>query len=195
MNKVLLVLAILILIQVGQSQEASRLFTLSETTSDKLLEIEGDTVRVKGFVESGNTNATGINFLVFKDSSFQCITFARYTRNFKDGLPVDLYAEKWIEVTGKMENYRGNPQIKLTDPKQVKIIKAPAPVVPEVKPSVAETEATEPDVEKKAEVVEPAASEEPEAETKVEDKGPKLEVVNGVEAVDWRLYFPSGKGK
>lgn len=165
-------------------QDIKHVFNLSETNSNKLLEAEGDTVKVKGFVESTNKNTTGIQFLQFKDIDFQCVTFARYVRLFEKP-PIDLYKEKWIEVTGEIENYRGKPQIKLTSPDQITILKQPAPVAKK-------TVNTEPPpAEKKPEKV--ATPIQQVVKKKPAPKEPVLEEIDGVPAIDWRKYFPPDK--
>ena len=167
------------------SQEAGRLFVLSETTLDKLLEYEDEAIRIKGFVETTNKNATNINFLNFKGSEFQCVTFARYLRNFEKQ-PMDLYKEKWVEVSGKIYKYRGKPQIHLTDPEQVTIIDQPAPAAN--KAVVAESKQSEQATEE-----EPKLPVEPVVKAQPKPNEPVLEVIDGVPAIDWRKYFPSAK--
>lgn len=187
----LYILINLTLLNLAYSQDAKRLFVLSETSADKMLEVEGETVRVKGFVETTNKNATGIHFLNFKGPDFQCVTFARYVRNFEKP-PMDLYKEKWIEVTGEIQNYRGNPQIRLTDPTQVKILDQPAPVkqvATTTTPSQPKEEEEKPTSEKAIVEVEPVVEEPP------KPNEPVVEVINGVPAIDWRQYFPSDQTK
>ena len=166
------------------AQDAIRLIKLSETESAKILEAEGEKVRVSGYVESTRTNATGIHFLHFQDTDFVCVTFPQFLDQFGEKPPSEQYVEKWIEVSGEIQNYRGTPQIRLTSSDQVKTI--PAPPVP--KPVVEEPE-------KVAETKEEGTEEKPKPEetpTPKEKKnsGRALEVVNGVEALDWRKYFP-----
>lgn len=160
---------------------ATKLIDLEEVSELKILEDEGEAVRVRGFVERTNTNATGINFLDFKGTDFVCVTFGRHLSSFPDGGPAEIYNEKWIEVSGKIENYRGNPQIRIESPDQVKIIDEPAPKPPEPEPVVVVEEP------KKEEVVKPKPAPAPEPVAK---DGRQLEMVNGVPAVDWRKYFP-----
>lgn len=169
-------------------EDASTLIELETTPAAKILESEGEKATVRGFVEDTNTNATGIHFLNFRNSEFVCVTFARYLSAFEKG-PAEAYLEKWIEVTGEIENYRGSPQIKLLSPDQVKIIDRPAPAkapelteeAPSEDPAMADTENAEPDAPEVKAV----------GDVEMEDIPPGTEVVNGVPALDWRKYFPT----
>lgn len=194
-NYILALAAIVIIPLHLSGQTASKLVDLQEVSKEQLLEDEGKTLRIKGFVERTNSNATGINFLNFKGSDFQCITFARYIRNFDEGAPVDIYKETWIEVTGVIENYRGNPQIKLTDPKQVKILPAPKPPKPVVitKTQPTSTDQTKKDTEQAEEEADAATVPIVNLKPEPGEKAPVVEIIDGVPALDWRTYFPSGK--
>ena len=165
------------------AQDATRLFKLGEAESAKILETEGESVRVMGYVESTRTNATGIHFLHFQDADFVCVTFPQFLDQFGEEPPSKQYAEKWIEVSGEIQNYRGTPQIRLTSPDQVKLIAAP----PVPKPVVEEPEKVADPKEEETEVPKPEEAPKPKEEKKT---GPVLEVIDGVEALDWRKYFP-----
>lgn len=175
-------------------EEASTLIDLETTPAAKILESEGEKATVRGFVEDTNTNATGIHFLNFRNSEFVCVTFARYLSAFEKG-PADAYLDKWIEVTGEIENYRGSPQIKLLSPEQVKIIDKPAPAetpditntddAPPADPAMADTGSNQPDTPEVKAV----------GDVEMEDIPPGTEVVNGVPALDWRKYFPTAPQK
>ncbi|MDF1814467.1 MAG: hypothetical protein P1V20_19835 [Verrucomicrobiales bacterium] len=161
-----------------------KLIDLGKVPAEKILEDEGETVRVRGFVTSTSTNATGINFLDFKDTDFVCVTFGRFVSNFTDGPPAEVYKEKWIEVSGEIQNYRGAPQIRVESPEQVKILAEPPPPPPEPDPSPEMAKE-----EKKEEVVKKPEPE-PEVAPEKAEKGRELEVIDGVPALDWRKYFP-----
>ena len=166
------------------AQEATKLMKLTERSTAELLEDEGEKVRVLGFVDETRKNATGIHFLEFKDSDFVCVTFARYAKEF-EGPPSEIYKEKWLEVTGEIENYRGNPQIKLLTPDQVKIVPGPPPPKPvvEVAKTDGKGEPGEEEEKPKEEEVKPVVA-------KKEPEGPVVEIIDGVQALDWRKYFP-----
>jgi len=168
-------------------EPATRRIELAKTPAAQILEEEGNTVRVSGFVESTQVNATGIHFLRFRDSEFTCVTFARHVKDFPGGPPSEAYKEKWIEVTGLIENYRGKPQIKLTLPDQVKIIEAPAPPPVAQTPPPAKPPVDAPDKEAgKPKTGDPA----PVVKAPEAKPGRVVEIIDGVEALDWRKYFP-----
>lgn len=162
-------------------ETATKLIELDSVPEAKILEDEGELIRVIGFVSSTNVSASGINFINFADTDFVCVTFGRHVGNFPDGQPADIYKEKWLEVSGEIENYRGKPQIRIESPDQVKIVDAPPPKPPEPEP--APVEVVE---EKKPEEPKP----EPAKPEPVKIEGRELEVVNGIPAIDWRKYFP-----
>ncbi len=185
----------------AQEPAPAKLILLAETPAEKILDKyeEGDAIRVQGYVERTHINATGIHFVNFKDNSFECVTFARFLTAFPDAKgPADLYLEKWIEVSGPLENYRGNPQIKITSPDQVTVIDKPTPTEPDTPAPAEDDTADEPGIEEMAaedkeddspESVVPALS------TAATPDTPALEEVDGVPAIDWRKYFPSGLKK
>lgn len=160
------------------------------TDSAALLANEGNEAIVTGKVTSTGSSASGINFLNFDGSDFVCVTFARNLGAFTEGSPVELYDGELIEVTGRIEMYRGSPQIKLESPDQVKILKSETPE-PEPVPEAPEMVETE----------EPAAKPEAPAPTPEDDKSaalqpptatdPDVELVDGQPPVDWRKYFPN----
>jgi hypothetical protein len=164
-----------------------KVIKVEAATSEQILENEDVSVRVQGFVEATRINATGIHFLDFKGSDFICVTFAGFVEKFPDGPPAEFYKEKWVEVTGKIQNYRGTPQIRLESPDQVKILDQPSPPPP-APPQVTEA-AKEP--ETKAAI--PAPKEKPATPNLPPTR--ELEVINGVPALDWRKYFPESSSR
>lgn len=180
----------------SQDSVASKRIELSKTSSEQILQDEGNTVAITGFVKSTQVNAAGIHFLEFKDNAFSCVTFARNVKNFPDGPPSEVYKEKWVEVTGPIEKYRGQAQMQLASPDQVKIIDAPAPpAMTEKVPAGSEDQtalnASEAPKTEAPKTEEPAA----EAITPVvaappAQPGRVVEVIDGVEALDWRTFFP-----
>ena len=167
----------------GQGDEVHKLVDLTTTSLEQILEDEGEIIRVKGFVASTRTNATGIHFLEFKNTEFVCVTFGRQLGAFTEGAPSEIYRDKWLEVTGEIEKYRGLPQIRLTSPDQVKVLDEPKPVDPpkETPPVIEEVTSNEVEVEVVTKPTPPLNS---------SVNGRELEVVDGVPAVDWRKYFP-----
>ena len=177
----------------ASGQDAVKVHKLSERSSEDILADEGLKVRVMGFVDRTNQSATGIHFLDFKDSDFVCVTFPQYLGAFGEAPPKEAYLEKWIEVTGKIENFRGKPQIRLTSPDQVKVVPGPPPPKPpEPKKDPEPTEEKDRETREKKEN---------ESEAQVEAETSKLpqpkekpnrvvEVIDGVQAIEWRKYFP-----
>ncbi len=160
-----------------------KVIKLEAVSSEQILENEEVIVRVQGFVEATRVNATGIHFLDFKGSDFVGVTFAGFVEKFPDGPPSEFYKGKWVEITGKIQNYRGTPQIRLESPDQVKILDQPLPPAP-VAPQVAEAAPKEPETKEPK----PAPQEKPPVSSPTSTR--ELEVINGVPALDWRKYFP-----
>ncbi len=168
----------------AQEEAADRpVVQLEGVTIGELLQREGESVTVRGFVESTRTNAAGIHFLQFRGSEFVCVTFARFVKEFEEGPPSEIYADKWLEVSGEIEDYRGTPQIKLLSPGQVRVIDAPPPPPPAVAEMEDEREEMPEAEEEKPEDVSPVVVESAPG-------GPVVEVIDGVRALDWRKYFP-----
>lgn len=66
--------------------------------------------------------------------NFTAIIFKEGLAKFKSlGVesPEQHFKEKQIRVTGKIESYRGHPQIRIEDPKQIEIVKPPAGASPQ----------------------------------------------------------------
>lgn len=154
---------------------------IAATDTETLKAREGDTVVVTGLIDRTGKAAAGINFLNFKDSEFVCVTFAQQVANFEDGAPADIFKGKWVEVRGKIEIFKGKPQIRLEDPSQITVIEAPSTTAePKPKPPSA---AVDPEPEPAPVLEAPKIAANPAATA-----GPEL--VNGEPPVDWRNYFP-----
>ncbi|MEO0415449.1 MAG: hypothetical protein AAF226_10915 [Verrucomicrobiota bacterium] len=182
-NVIFFLFACLLMVPATHAQSSGKLLKVWQHDTEKLLEYEEEEVRIQGFVKSTNVNQTGIHFINFDGSEFVCVTFGRYLTNFAEGPPTEIYNEKWIEVSGTLQNYRGTPQIRLTSPNQVKIIEAPELPKPETNVTETTTEQTG-DADA---VVEVAAEEETKPEA---PQGPVVEVIDGVQAIEWRQFFP-----
>jgi len=163
------------------------------TETELLNALEGETRTVRGIIDSASTNVTGVHFLRFRDSSFVGIIFPRFLPNFPGGTPSRRYSGKVVAVTGELELYRGARQIQLRHPDQIEILEdAPPPPAPKAEPETeAEASSTAPAEEANASQAAPPDNAEPAGEeTEEAQEEPDLEVVNGVPAIDWRLYFP-----
>lgn len=83
----------------------------------------GKTVIVRGTIaRTSKAQGSGHHFLNFDGSELTAICFAEDLKNFADGLPAELYRDRTVELTGTLEIYREKLQIKLRDPKQIRII-------------------------------------------------------------------------
>lgn len=85
---------------------------------------EGQRITVTGNVSDTGISSSGLHFVNFESSKFTLVTFAQDVPLFGEGGPAGLYAGKSIEVTGVIELYKGQPQIKLTSPAMIKVIAA-----------------------------------------------------------------------
>lgn len=84
----------------------------------------GKTATVHGKVKSASVSKSGIHFLNFYSSNVVVVCFKQDAKKFDSGGPAKLWNNKEIEVTGKLENYKGKPQIKITQPTQVRLASA-----------------------------------------------------------------------
>jgi hypothetical protein len=88
----------------------------------------GREVTVHGTVGStGVSSRSGHQFLNFANSELTAVCFAPDVAKFTEGKPADVFKGKRVELTGKLEVYRGKLQIKLGTPEQIKVVDFPAP--------------------------------------------------------------------
>ncbi len=177
-----LLMALTASISAQESTSSAPAEVIPVTETEALVAREGQPVRVRGYVETARVNATGIHFLNFRDTGFVCVTFPRNLARFSGGLPAERYGEKWVELTGTLELYRGDPQIKLEDPSQIAIVEAP-PEAPEPIASAEEPTHSETTQETNT----------PGESAPVAPPEPGAELVNGQPPVDWRRFFPPAK--
>lgn len=92
----------------------------------------GKTVTIYGKVSRTGKSSSGHNFLNFSGAEVTVACLKDDVAKFKNGAPADVFDEETVEVTGKVELFKGKPQIKLTDPAQIKVVKVTAggPVKP-----------------------------------------------------------------
>ncbi len=81
----------------------------------------GKTATVHGKIKSTSVSKSGIHFLNFYSSNVVVVCFKNDVKKFEGGGPAKLWNNKEIEVTGKLELYKGKPQIKITAPAQVRL--------------------------------------------------------------------------
>jgi len=86
---------------------------------------------VFGKVTGTGEAKSGISFLNMDGSKFTVVTFKEHFPRFEGGQsPAKLYKGKEVEVTGEIFEYRQTPksspqpEIKLTDPAQIKVIES-----------------------------------------------------------------------
>ena len=91
--------------------------------------VKGKVAKVKDWDGKGDATK-GINFIDLEGKQFTLLVFAADYEKFPSR-PAELYKDKTLEVTGKLELHKEKWQIKATSPDQVKIVEAPAPAAPE----------------------------------------------------------------
>ncbi|MEO0447931.1 MAG: hypothetical protein AAF191_17820, partial [Verrucomicrobiota bacterium] len=185
-------------------QEPAETIEIGTHEMEKLKTFENEIISVVGHIVGTDMNATGIHFVRFRGSDFVAITFPRFLPNFPSP-PSEAYTEGFVRVTGKIELYRGKPQVRFERPEELEVLDfsqwAKGRNLTDLEKSLAEVapsgleEAPLASVEgEPTEADEPSASlAETEEETSPavpEDAGPLVEVVNGKPALNWRLYFP-----
>lgn len=106
---------------------------LEATATKELVAKEGQKVIVYGHTENSAKSASGANFVNFKGAEFFLVTFQSDLAQFPGGEPFEQFDGKRVAVEGVISIYRDKPQIKLTRPDQVRILKEE-----EVFPPVAE---------------------------------------------------------
>ncbi len=110
---------------------------IDSTNAEELKASVNQTVTVKGKVvkatdwDGRGNPEKGINFINLAGDQFTLLVFASDYGKFS-ARPAELYKDKTIEVTGKLELRKEKLQIKATGPEQIKIVEEPAaPKAPE----------------------------------------------------------------
>ncbi len=116
-------------------RQAKDLVPLAEVTADKV----GQTIRVTGRVESiqepeADTKAPWLVTIREGDVELQVVYWDTVARNLKGAKPVP---NALIEVTGKVEEYEGKIQIKVTFSNQIRLVDVRPPSVEPVNPGEA----------------------------------------------------------
>lgn len=91
----------------------------------QLREYVGKPITVFGKVATANTSKSGNHFLNMEGKVLTVICFPDDVKKFTQGKPADIYKGKTVEVTGKLTEYKGKLQLKLTSPNNIKQIDAP----------------------------------------------------------------------
>ncbi|MCB1232546.1 MAG: hypothetical protein KDN19_20025 [Verrucomicrobiae bacterium] len=95
---------------------------LAATDTEALMAKDGQKVIVWGETTGSGKSGSGTNFVNFKGAEFYLITFKSDLKPFGDAEPSDAYDGKRLAVTGVVSVYKGKPQIKLTEPDQVRVL-------------------------------------------------------------------------
>jgi len=92
----------------------------------------GEVATVYGHVSRTGKSDSGINFLNFDSAEITAVCLADDASKFEDGEPADVFRDAEIEITGKIELYRGKLQVNLDGPKSIRRIKAEKKDAPKV---------------------------------------------------------------
>lgn len=117
------------------AQPAQPPVALASTDREGIKAAIGKDAVVKGRVTKANNWQGKIVFLDL-EGGFTVVCFKKNFPKFPEP-PETLYAQKGVEVTGKIREHKGKPQIEITAPDQVKAVPAepdaaapPAPAAP-----------------------------------------------------------------
>lgn len=90
----------------------------------------GQKAIVTGRVSNAHESAKGITFLTLEGGKFTVVCWKESYSRFEGGSPARLYKDKTIEVTGDIFEYKGKDgktkgqlEIKLREPSQIRIVK------------------------------------------------------------------------
>jgi hypothetical protein len=92
----------------------------------------GKTVTVYGHIARTGKSGSGINFLNFDAAEITAVCLKDVASNFDKGEPADVFRDADVEITGKIELYKGKLQVKLDGPKFIRRVEAKKQVVPKV---------------------------------------------------------------
>jgi len=92
--------------------------------TDSVKAYVGKEVTVKGTVSEITVLKSGLTYLnidgKFPDNKFTALVFKRDAEPFGD---LKVWEKKKVEVTGKIDDYKGKAQMVLTKPDQIKAVK------------------------------------------------------------------------
>ena len=111
-------------------KESSR---IAASDSKALRDHLGETVTVYGHVARTGQSKSGINFLNFASAEITAVCLADDVPKFKDGEPADIFRDADVEITSKIELYRGKLQVKIDGPKSIRRIESEKPPKVELK--------------------------------------------------------------
>jgi len=106
------------------AKEAAAPPKLAVNNAVQLKKCQGQTVTVVGKISRATVSKSGHHFLNFYGSNLTVVCFKQELSKFDKGGPAKVYSNKEVHVTGKLETYKGKPQIKLTLPTQISLATA-----------------------------------------------------------------------
>ena len=104
--------------------EQAKPIRVAVNNTAQLSKLVGQQVTAHGKVSRATKSKGGHHFLNFYSSNLAVVCFKEDAAKFSGGGPATLFRDKEVEVTGKLELYKGKPQIKLRLPKQIQLAKA-----------------------------------------------------------------------
>lgn len=105
------------------AKELAPQMTVAANNAVKLRSATGKIAAVTGKVASTSVSKSGHHFIKFVSSNLTVVCFKENVKKFPAGGPAKLLKAKDVTVVGKVELYKGKPQIKLLSPDQIR--KAP----------------------------------------------------------------------
>ena len=131
----------------GETQAAADAATLPKVEAIREADVRkliGQKAIVSGRVSNAHESTKGITFLTLEGGKFTVVCWKESYSRFEGGSPAKLYKDKTIEVTGDIFEYKGKDgktkgqlEIKLRDPSQIRIVKDPAAAKEEAKDAAA----------------------------------------------------------
>jgi hypothetical protein len=116
-----------ILLVNSYAQQASKpdsVKTFKVIKSDSVKAYVGKEVTIKGVVTEVMVMKSGLAYLnidgKYPDNKFTALVFKRDAEPFGD---LKVWEKKKVEITGKIDDYKGKPQMVLSKPDQIKAVK------------------------------------------------------------------------
>jgi|694.fasta_scaffold74137_4 hypothetical protein len=114
----------------AQAAEAAPLPKVEAIREADVRKLIGQKAVVSGRVSNAHESTKGITFLTLEGGKFTVVCWKESYSRFEGGSPAKLYKDKTIEVTGDIFEYKGKDgktkgqlEIKLRDPSQIRIVK------------------------------------------------------------------------
>lgn len=125
-NQILTLVLLISALAIGSihAKEAATPPKFAANNAAKLRSLAGRTVTVTGKVSRASQSKSGHHFLNFYSSKLTVFCSKEHAAKFKRGGPSKEFKNKEVEVTGKLEDFKGKPQIKLVSPDQIRLATA-----------------------------------------------------------------------